>query len=1843
MSKKFRQCLAAFLSVLLFLSMVPVSVFVSAEGSENLTFLLTDNAGKPLSEAIIALYVKQDKIAEGSTNTEGSYSFKNLSDREELTKAAITYGGATKYIFTDFTASEFALNFDTMPVYAKQTIDCDPIEVMYGEKTEVNASAQGSLTYTVVDGEEFISVENGEITATAVGVATVGIYAAATAELSDAYKEVVVTVVPSDKALIGFEHDTIPNAEKRTYSNPVEIAEDAKGKGTVKYESSAPDYASVDDEGNVTVNFSGGSAEITATFYPNESDAPEYAECSKSYVISSEYLVSYEKNEEYEFTKEGIITISGLFDGDKVTFRIGENEYAVNGNTIDIAKTADIPQGRSDLAIFVNGKEVKTISIAKDTEKPSFHSDHDSVILNNAWMKDCPTVTISEITDATSGIHSVMVYRNGDVIKTSNSADPFTLTDDDFINGKNEIKIVVTDNAGNTAELPFSVWKDTVAPAFNDEAFPALQDKWFNEDAFGTELDLGITAENGEESPIAKVEYYEILPDETTDKTVEVSANAENNYVVSLRELLEDADEGKHTFEFVATDEAGNPAKKQLTVGADLTKPDLSTTYDKNDQWLNTVEDAFVAVETADASSGIKETKYYIVQGDASESDAVNEAKDVVDGKINISDLELADGIYKLYVYTVDNAGNQTKIPDPHIIKIDTTDPSVINFDFKEIDDSSASQILNALTFGKFFRHGLQVTVQVQDETSGLGGEATISAVSKDDPTKQLTYTDSSPDANGKYIFVIPETDFATANANADSQNVFQGNISIAFSDNAGNNANVAATDQNSDSIGEIMWEQNKPECAISVDSKNTFDHWYDAPDFTVTFRDADSGIKSYCITVNENIISNFTASEIGELITEEYAVTVSAKDLVDLRYEDGKFIVSVDVEDAAGNTRTVSREFFVDTDKPIISSIKFNGEDATLLEAASEEYKYFFAEDTVVAVTADDNGLDKENLIPSSGIGNIILQTISAEGEMAEIMPTSIDTVAGTAKFIVKAGFKGDIRASAIDNVRNSSDFVSPDKIIVETQEVHDQLEHILIDMVPAYQPNASYSQKVSPVITVLDKFAGVRDLEVTVTGDTIADGVYDEKITVSDEDLHNWAITANESNLVIALSKTLTIAENCNNIVINIKMHDNCGNVSEAAYCFNIDTVAPRINKLDFNVDSGGSLYDNTWYNKPVTLSAIIEERDIQDIIWNVQKKDANGEYVNYEINEYSLSVISKPDSGNGDEKQSELKYRFIEDGEYKVAFTVVDKAGNRVVSEESYFGIDTKAPAVKSVTIDGLTVSEASEYISEKNGVLVFDKGATVTVVLNDNAGSGLPEQLNYTLIYAADDGRRSEEVAMGTDGTAVITLPDNFRGNLVLEPVDIIGNETEIDVLCWTTQSEEEHALDGITITAQTDTTSVLSGDYVDQDVQIAVAAKDSAGIAKIEWTITDGDNNTQTSGVVNTLNNNNTYGWTFNDAVGIQVGNSDQYTAQVYTSATNSFALTNNANNITVTVKITDFAGNVSEESFTCHIDKVSPVVSIIPPAANYIKQNIDYFEDETELKITAIERNFTDFIVEVEKDGSAYTGYTKTDNVVDNPSVGISDEMSTSSTLKFTEEGRYHVSVTVKDRAGKEMTCAYQFVIDCTAPTITHVSFTYEDGSPLEQLVKIFTFGIFNNDRVWIDIAADDYCNGVTDDAVGIAKYRVFIGDTMYESEESVIEIPYTVDGDTLQNVSVEVLDQLGNTTGKFVPSKENKIETNAITNADGSVKLLIEKDPPVVELSIQDSDVIRFVQNGDIWYSNDVDMIINAADSGAGIRNITATLNGQEVCNEDYYGGDTAVKEQQIVINTSAVEYGRI
>lgn len=1853
MIKHSKKAIALILSLLMVLSAFPLGLLASAEDN---VFQFTVKADDTAVEgAKVTLYSKNTEVASASSGVDGVALFADITDEQlsSLTKAVIAGGENSGCVPGTFLRRNYDFDFSSAKVYADNVISAEDVVVTYGEQLTLDVSSLdgGKLSYKVADSNIAEVNEYGVVTPKNTGNTILEIYAPFSADYADAYRTVGLTVMPSDKAVDSFETAGIDHAKEVVYTNKAILKDDAKG--TVKYTSSDATYASVNETtGELKVLKGSGSAVITATFTPDE-DCKNYKESVLTYEVSSEYVITYDKDNQY--TNAGLIEITGLFTGEKASFSVDSDStaYLINGSSVNVAETGEIPQGAHDVTIYIDGNIQKTFRVMKDTIKPDFQVvQPDDVPVEGKWLKDLHTIYINMIQDSTPGsavktISYTIHNYNGDST-TTKTIDPIpealrtiTLAPSVFADGKSSVKVCVTDNAGNKTEKEFFVLKDTTEPEVelsykNDDG-----SLWFDKEHIPV---VEVTISNEKEnigSGVASVKYALNSNEDKAYK--EVRADNDGKYIIDCSKINLNA--SRNELFVRVEDNVGNITNQSVILNYDTGHAEIEVTYEKNDAWRNDISEADINItKLTQSESGIRSIVYEVSKQNSTKEPVTTDVTDTLKAGSSFSPEDLGieeDGIYTVTFIATNNAGVPTAASV--VVKVDMTSPSVGYFDFDVVGETSFDTLANALTFGKFFNKRLKVSVDVVDDGSQVDAKTTKLVVT-DAKTGDETLVDCYSYKNNKAVFYVD----GNPNAGSDEK-VFEGTVAIKAVDTVGNSeANpIPATSKNSDTIGAIMWEQVEPEISISAVPEGSEAGiykdaeadkvWYDSAAPVVTAADNDSGIKDAVIKINDTVVAEFHAETIDdiqkELVFDELKLNNNGV------FDGGDYIVTADVIDAAGNEKIETLKFSVDSYNPIITGFYFN--DVAVNSELSEytddngfdpKFGYYFKENTKVKITASDIGLDSENPQVSSGLKTIDYKIVKYGEKFDNVEYTSVDVDKdGAITFIAPAGFRGNIFAIATDNVgRDSDDIVTPDSIVIETQDAHNQTTEEHISMVlDGYSDGCYFNSKVTPEFTIRDSFAGIKSVKITVSGDTIKE--YSEEV-VCENGHDGWKATElNEKNkqFITSLSKAIEIDANCNNIKITVQMADNCGNTSEAVYSFNIDMTAPTaVTAFENSADS----FDlrKIWSNSSVNMTVDVTEREIASVAWTVEKKTDNGEYAKYDaFNAPSFAKTTEGKEVNKDDNMWSASYEFDEEGEYRVSYVVADKAGNTFKSDTYSFAIDKSAPSVAKVTINGKNISE---FKDEKNGNKIISIGATgengsVVVTLDDGKGCGAKGIEYFTV---DENGTQSEPKFIAvTEGTAdaEFAVENGFIGELYVATFDNIDNKSDnINVVYRTSETSDEH---------NSKYTLDISGVedkayYNDNSRAIHVNIADPAGISKIEWNITTDTNSS--SGVLDGEGLDD-YGWNV-DYDKVAFADTDLVESEWVTAAKKTFTVTTESNNIKVYIKYSDMAGNTEEKNVTFHIDRTKPIINVTLPAYDYsIQGETDktlFYKTDVTANIAVGELNYNGLSVEVKRNGEEYAEYDRKPEMVDESAIPVSHNTD----ITFSEDGKYEVKLSVTDLANNTSTESFSFVIDKKAPVITAVNFykEAEELTALERAVNIFTFGIFYNDTVKVEIIAEDPDKGTS--ASGIDEYVVCLreNDTVHEfiSKNNIIDIPYDQLSDVAPaEIFVRVKDNVGNGGENADLKSLADIETtNAYTSG---TTLLLEKKAPEIEITVPEVDINngeRYEEKLDddgtskLWFKGDVEITADIEDSGvynAGIRNIVVNVNDKEYLKNSY------------------------
>jgi hypothetical protein len=165
-----------------------------------------------------------------------------------------------------------------------------------------------------------------------------------------------------------------------------------------------------------------------------------------------------------------------------------------------------------------------------------------------------------------------------------------------------------------------------------------------------------------------------------------------------------------------------------------------------------------------------------------------------------------------------------------------------------------------------------------------------------------------------------------------------------------------------------------------------------------------------------------------------------------------------------------------------------------------------------------------------------------------------------------------------------------------------------------------------------------------------------------------------------------------------------------------------------------------------------------------------------------------------------------------------------------------------------------------------------------------------------------------------------------------------------------------------------------------------------------------------------------------------------------TEMTGTIPVTNNSNNISVWVRITDRAGNESVNTINLSIDKTNPVVEVT--FNNNTPDNVysNYYSRERVATIAITERNFRASDVSIRITNQTYGVIPSVSSWVTATNTTNPDNSTHTATVVFSADGEYTFDINYSDNANNPAATVSQnrFTIDRTDPVI---SVTYNNNS----------------------------------------------------------------------------------------------------------------------------------------------------------------------------------------------------
>lgn len=1066
-----------------------------------------------------------------------------------------------------------------------------------------------------------------------------------------------------------------------------------------------------------------------------------------------------------------------------------------------------------------------------------------------------------------------------------------------------------------------------------------------------------------------------------------------------------------------------------------------------------------------------------------SESFVINTSKNSKDGK-NVLEVNFENNVGK--------SDGDTKE-----VYIDKTLPIITKFEITDENDQPLDKVLNFLTFGIFFNKQVKITVSAEDHNASSGVRDITLYLDEDqngfsqEDVYKIQAVQEDPDEPGKYkaTFTVPEEELL-------ENSLFISDIGAKATDYVNHSTEevVIPTTENSDVIkhNSLMIETIPPTVnvdfadadAVTQDGKA----WYAGDvEFKVVAEDINSGIRNVVITINdEELVNENYSDENKGTYSETYYVNTSDADIA----QDGSYTINVSITDNAGNVYNEDpKTIYKDIDKPYITGFDFKpanfvegSETYTTVEVT--EYGFYFKEDTEITISAADDS-------PTSGIKSITYYTVDYTNEENGIKSeekTELVDAEGKINILIPADFKGQIYAKATDNVINVTDeFVNPNSAIIESEEKHSEENHIDIKKAKTtFTTNDNtelYAEDVDVTITVTDTYSGIREIEWSVKAPYDTENNQSGKVTLNNDKSivegteTDWIQTKSEANLVTEMQKTITVNNNSNNIIVDVKMTDRAGNTSSDSIEFSIDKVNPEIVITYDENEIHDEEYTDFFSTKRKATITITER--------NFRSSDVDFAFTNTEDTIPNIDLRASDtwttieNSENPDATTHVATFEYTVDGDYTFDISYkdnVDRDANNI--EQHKFTIDMTKPFV-SVVYNNNSALNGNYYKAER----------TATITINEH---------NF-------DANRVNVVGVATDNGATATFPTESAW------VDN-GNDTYTATIVYAADSKYTFDIEFNDKANNSIDDYTPEEFYVDKtapNLEILGVADKSANNGDVIPVITYSDTNFNKDAVIISLIG------AHNGSVNYAGSYSDIANGQTYTYA--NFEKVKDVDDIyTLTAKLTDMAGNETEMAITFSANRFGSIYDI----TNVEDINNKYLQVEKDIVFTETNVDTLDregIIIKLTKNGTPSNLVEGTDYTVD--ITGGNGQWSvykyTINKSLFTDDGRYSISIYSIDAAGnvnenidETKAAEISFGIDKTNPVVVPIDLESGKQYPVEG--KTVSIEIKDN-LVLEDVKI--YLNGED------VEYTV-------EGESYTFFIPESND---VQTVKVMAIDSAGN------------------------------------------------------------------------------------------------------------------
>lgn len=1229
-------------------------------------------------------------------------------------------------------------------------------------------------------------------------------------------------------------------------------------------------------------------------------------------------------------------------------------------------------------------------------------------------------------------------------------------------------EFVIYDKCGNTKKItiqPYDLKIDDKAPTVENISFKAVEtngDKVLKFLTFGIyskneiEVTVKVKDEGLYSSGISKIELYN-EEEKINSAAVDANGNAtftlekiddiynlkikaidnvgHDSKVVGVSDIsvFEEVEKDQYVQHEVSKNSEGKFEIVSTGKAAYVEEPSFTPNNHKN-QFTSDSKDYYscdgcFSFEVKDDLSGIKSVKAYLDDNEvqlvrtdekSEETATFDEAyfdreaegikSTVKSASFKYTATELKDGKHTFYAVVENNSGIVTKSADK-IIFIDKTVPEVKKFHFED-GSNARNKILSFLTFGIYHNDEIKVTVSATDDK--VNGVATgVRAITLYNGTEPIGTDDNLE--NGEATFTLKCDSKSYKLSATATDNV--GNISKYWTFNG---LDVVSFEKGRDFDDlssydkaptwdnfEVVTTKENPEVIIkdeditAIEGTHKYtdnDKMYFSSGANIKFKVTDkiSGIKNVEVYLDGDgkdksgtRLDVTSKSEDGpasydqlEDKTESDTFSCSTGDLAE-----GEHTIYIYAQNNSGNSLNggcVPKTFYVDKTPSKITGFTFSNKKSDgdkLLTFLT--FGIYHNEEIKVTVAAEDptvNGV-------SSGVKSITLYN----GE-DEIKPDKYGN--NQAYFTLPNSDSAyHIYATTTDNVDNEGKFYT-----FNTKN---------------FGTNYKDYRKGS------------------VTFDSSCLSSYDTKGDVKEDQLAE-IVSSNQKPEIKDFKLSAT------NELDAVNLNGNNWYSSDVNTNFTVDGGLSGINSVKLFVD-----YEN---------STDVFPSDDGEYI-SMDTGDLGSETTQFNDNYFTSDEKTEKVTVANFDYSTSIKNDFKGLSEGKHTITIFVRSNNYEFSYvQKTFYVDRSTPKVTKFEFSPTVTNNSNDKpVENKNAYGYYVNQKTrVTVTAADTKTDVKPVSGVKEIFYKAVDFKGktilNKSKSVNSNNSVSFDVEPNFKGYIYAYAVDNVYNgsedakyngkvadKREFHPDGLVVENGEMHAKSsGITATLPNSSYSANGNPLYSGDITIPVTVTDSySGIKQIEYSVKSNydtqNNQSQTVDIANSVSGPSVGGWSF-----------DEKDNNLVTQMSRNITVKNNSNDIVLTVKLTDRAGNKTEIEKKFSIDKTKPVIDVKYDNNEHTTYGgNDYYKADRTATVTVTERNFDESLVEaaIMRNGGRYTtigGWTHNNNTAD------PDKSTHVAKIVYNTDGDFTFDIAVKDKAmnSADKFTQQKFTVDKTAPVI---------------------------------------------------------------------------------------------------------------------------------------------------------------------------------------------------------------